>query len=254
MSNFKISPNAGFRHFCRILNMKNYFIVFAHLRVALIILLTLATFYLFLSNSSSSSSEIDAGEKLISLTVKNEPLGDVLYKISMATGYDIILDNKWQNYRVTASFEEVSLHKGLKRILKDLNNVIIYVSNKKIKIIIYDKSDSEGASYTTSDEKPLDKAPDSQRQSYRPLRQRRPLPTSQDIEKEDSSGTDEEPSDTPVVSDQESETSSLDSKVEEKTKPDSLISAPTEGTDKNIEDKSTEDSSDQNDQSESKNE
>jgi hypothetical protein len=234
--------------------MKNHFSVFTHPRIALIILLFLATFYLFLSNSPSSASEIDPGEKLISLTVKNEPLGDVLYKISMATGYDISLDNKWQNYRVTASFEEVSLHKGLKRILKDLNNAIIYVSNKKIKIIIYDKTDSEGASYTTSDEKPLDRTPVSQRQSYRPWKQRQSLPTSQDIEKEDSSGTDEEPSDTPIVSDQESDTSTLDSKGEEKTKPESLISTPTEGTDKNLGVKSTEDSSDQDDQSESKNE
>jgi type II secretory pathway component GspD/PulD (secretin) len=234
--------------------MKHYFSVFTDQPIVFTIILFLAIFFLMLPIASSAGNKTNAGDELISLTVKDEPLGDVLYKVSMATGYDISLDDKWQNYRVTASFEEISLHKGLKRILKDLNSAIIYVSNKKIKIIIYDKTDSEGASYTTSDEKPLDRAPVSQRQSYRPLRQRHPLPTSQDIEKEDSSGTDDESSDTPIVSDQESETSTLDSKGEEKTKPESLISTPNEGTDKNLEVKSTEDSSYKDDQSESKNE
>jgi hypothetical protein len=79
------------------------------------------------------------GDEFISLTAKNEPLGDVLKKISMATGYEIILDNNWRGYPVTVSIEDIPLNKGLKRILKDLNNVIVYVSSKKIKIIIYDK-------------------------------------------------------------------------------------------------------------------
>ena len=145
--------------------MNHYFSAFADHRIALIILLFLATLSLFLPVSSSAASEIDSGEKLISLTVKDEPLGDVLYKVSMATGYDISLDDKWQNYRVTASLEEVSLQKGLKRILKNLNSAIIYVSSKKIKIIIFDKTASEGASYTPSDETPLDRTPVSQQPS-----------------------------------------------------------------------------------------
>jgi len=116
--------------------------MFVRYRIALIILLFHATLYLFLPISSSVANETDVGEELISLTVKDEPLGDVLYKVSMDTGYDISLEDKWQNYRVTASFKEISLHKGLKRILKDLNSAIIYVSNKKIRIIIYDKTAS----------------------------------------------------------------------------------------------------------------
>ena len=112
--------------------MNRYFSVFAHHRIVLIIPLFFAALFLFLPISSSTADEIDAGEELISLSAKNEPLGDVLYKVSMATGYDISLDNKWQNYRVTASLEKVPLHKGLKRILKNLNSAIIYVSSKKI--------------------------------------------------------------------------------------------------------------------------
>jgi len=232
--------------------MNHYFGVFARHRIALIILLFLATLSLFLPISSSAANEIGAGEELISLTVKDEPLGDVLYKVSMATGYDISLDNKWQNYRVTASLEEVSLHKGLKRILKNLNSAIIYVSSKKIKIIIYDKTAPEGASLAPSTDQSFERTPVSQRRPYRPSEHRPPNP--QAIEKEDSSGTDEEPSDNSVVTDQESETSTPDSEGEEKTKPESLKSDPNEGTNKDLKDKSSEESSENDNQTESRNE
>ena len=207
--------------------MKHYFSVFAHHHIALIILLFFATLSLFLPISLSAANETDAGDELISLTVKDEPLGDVLYKVSMATGYDISLDNKWQNYRVTASLEEVSLHKGLKRILRNLNSAIIYVSSKKIKIIIYDKTASEEASYPPSAEKSLDRTPVSQRRPYPPSEHR--PPTSQAIVNKDSSGIDEDTSDNPVVSDNEE-------------------------TNKDLEEKSSEESSEQVNQSESKNE
>jgi len=234
------------------LKMNLYFSVFAHHRIALIIPLFLAALSLFLPMSSSAGNGIDAGEELISLTVKNEPLGDVLYKVSMATGYDISLDNKWQNYRVTASLEKVPLHKGLKRILKNLNSAIIYVSSKKIKIIIYDKTAAEGASLAPSTDQSLERTPVSQRRPNRPSEHR--PPTSQAVEKEDGSGTNEELSDNPVVSDQESETSTPDSEIEEKTTSESLKSDPNEGTNKNLEDKSSEQSTENDNQTESKNE
>lgn len=232
--------------------MNRYFSVFAHHRIVLIIPLFFAALFLFLPISSSTADEIDAGEELISLSAKNEPLGDVLYKVSMATGYDISLDNKWQNYRVTASLEKVPLHKGLKRILKNLNSAIIYVSSKKIKIIIYDKTVAEGASLPPSTDQSLERTPVSQRRPNRSSEHR--LPTSQVVEKEDGPGTNEEPSDNPVVSDQGSETSPPDSEGEEKTKSESLKSNPNEGPNKDIEDNSFEESTENDNQTELKNE
>ena len=214
--------------------MKHYFNVFAHHHIALIILLFLATLSLFLPISSWAANETNAGDELISLTVKDEPLGDVLYKVSMATGYDISLDNKWQNYRVTASLEEVSLHKGLKRILRNLNSIIIYVSSKKIKIIIYDKTASEEASLAPSTDQSVERTPVSQRRPYRPSEHR--LPASQVLEKEGGSGTDEGSFDNPIVSGQESEISIPAGEGEEKTKPESLKAEPNEGTNKDFED------------------
>lgn len=230
--------------------MKHNVGVFKPPHIALITCLFFIALSLFLP--SSSWTETDAGDELISLTAKNEPLGDVVYKISMATGYDISVDNKWQNYRVTASLEDVSLHKGLKRILRDLNSAIIYVSKKKIRIIIYDKTASEGASLAPSTDQSFERTPGPQRLPYRPSEHQ--PPASQAVEKEDSSGINEEPSDTPVVSDRESESSVPDSGGEEKTTSESPKSDPNEGANKDIEDKSSEESTENDNQTESKNE
>ena len=190
--------------------MKHYFNVFAHHNIALIILVFLATFSLLSPISLSAANETDAGDELISLTVKDEPLEDVLYKVSKATGYDISLDNKWQNYLVTASLEKVSLHKGLIQILRDLNYVIIYDSDQKIKIIIYDKTASEGVSSAPSTDKSFNRTSVPRH------------PASQVLEKEDSYGTEKKPSDKSVSSGQESETNAPTIKGDKKTKPNRL--------------------------------
>ena len=207
--------------------MKPYVSVFTRQHIVLNTFLFLVILSLILPISSMGGNESNVGDELISLTVKDEPLGDVLYKVSMATGYDISLDNKWQNYRVTASLEEVSLHKGLKRILRNLNSAIIYVSSKKIKIIIYDKTRSEEASMGTSVDKSFNRAPVPEGRLYRPSGDRPPI--SQAVEKEDDSGSGEELSDNPVISD-------------------------SEGTNEDIEEKSSEESSGNDNKTESKNE
>jgi type II secretory pathway component GspD/PulD (secretin) len=234
------------------LNMKLDFSVFAHHHIAFIMLLFLAMLFLMFPISSAAGNETNPGDELISLTVKDEPLGDVLYKVSRATGYDISLDSKWQNFRVTVSLEEVSLHKGLKRILRNLNSAIIYVSSKKIKIIIYDKTASEDTSPTPSADQSFERPPASQRRPYRPSRHR--PPTSQSVEKEDSSGSDEDASDTSAVSGQESEIGTPDSEGEENIKPERIKSDPDDETNKDLEDKSSEESPENDNQTQSKNE
>ena len=122
----------------------------------------------------------------------------MLKKISMATGYEINLDSEWQSHRVTASLEDVSLDKGLKRILRNLNYVIIYGSDQKIKIIIYDKIASEGVSSAPSTDKSFNSTSVPG------------LPASQVLEKEDSSGTEES-------SGQDNQTESVSSGESEKS-------------------------------------
>jgi hypothetical protein len=78
----------------------------------------------------------------ISLKVKNQPLGNVLKKITQDTGFKFRLNAQWSVYPVNASIENMPLHRGLKLILQGLNHAIIYESDKSIKIVVYGKVDS----------------------------------------------------------------------------------------------------------------
>ena len=78
----------------------------------------------------------------ITISVQNEPLGQVLEKIGEGTGFVFSIDVQWETHPVSVSLHQTPLHKGLKRILADLNNVIIYESNNKVKIIILGKIES----------------------------------------------------------------------------------------------------------------
>jgi hypothetical protein len=81
-------------------------------------------------------------EPFISLKAQNQPLGDVLNKISRDTGYTFKLNDRWKSYPVNASIQNMRLEQGLKRILASLNHAIIYESEKKINILVYGKADS----------------------------------------------------------------------------------------------------------------
>jgi len=228
--------------------MKQYFSVYTHQHIALTIFLFLTMLSLILPIASTTGNETNTADELVSLTVKDEPLGDVLKKVSMAAGYEISLDNKWQSYRVTVSLEEVSLHKWLKQILRNLNNAIIYDSNKKIKIIIYDKTAPERVSSDPSTDKSFDRTPVSRRRSHHPTVTQ--LPSSQVLEKEDGSENEEEPSDEPDVSGQETETSAPVIEGEEKTKFKELKIEANEGANTDLQEKSSGESSEQDNQTE----
>jgi type II secretory pathway component GspD/PulD (secretin) len=154
----------------------------------------LAFLFLMSPVGSFAGSSANAGDELISLTAENEPLGNVFNKISVATGYEIVLDHDWRNYPVSVALEKVPLHQGLKRILKDLNNVIVYVSRKKIKIIIYDKISHDAGPSAP----PIQRTPVSQQPSYHP-----PAPGISDSQTLERAET---PTDDSSVSGEESET------------------------------------------------
>ena len=82
-------------------------------------------------------------EPLVSLKVNNQPLSAVLKIITSDTGYRFKLNDEWSNYPVKTAFENTSLNRALKIILQGLNHVIIYESNKSIKIVVYGKVDAD---------------------------------------------------------------------------------------------------------------
>jgi type II secretory pathway component GspD/PulD (secretin) len=93
---------------------------------------------------ASAAAEKSAGDEIISLDVADKPLGEVLKNISDAAGCRIKIDAAWEDYPVTASFKNEPLYRVLKRLFRNLNNAIIYGSDRTIKIIIYDEGTPAG--------------------------------------------------------------------------------------------------------------
>jgi len=85
--------------------------------------------------------------ELISLHTENEPLAEVLDTVSQATGYELIFDENWNDLPITVDFEAMPLDQALKRILANVNYAIIYRSDRKVLIRIYEK---DSTAYTPS--------------------------------------------------------------------------------------------------------
>ena len=83
-------------------------------------------------------------DEIISLKVTDQPLGEVLETISIDVDCQFSIDESWQNFPVTASFDNEPLYRGLKLILQDINSAVIYGADRTIKIVIYDESTLSG--------------------------------------------------------------------------------------------------------------
>ncbi|CAB1084101.1 hypothetical protein D1AOALGA4SA_11634 [Olavius algarvensis Delta 1 endosymbiont] len=91
-------------------------------------------------------SDNSVADEIISLNVTDQPLGEVLEDISIAANCQFSINESWEDHPVTVSFESEPLYRGLKLILRDINNAIIYGENRIVRIIIYDEgSPSESA-------------------------------------------------------------------------------------------------------------
>ena len=97
--------------------------------------------------------EKSVADEIISLDVKNEPLGEVLEDISIAASCQFSIDESWEDYPVTAAFENEPLYRGLKKVLRNVNNAVIFGADRTIKITIYGEVTSSsrniGPSMTT---------------------------------------------------------------------------------------------------------
>jgi hypothetical protein len=78
--------------------------------------------------------------ELASLNAVNKPLAEVLNDISQATGYELIIDKNWAGLPITVKFNALPLDQALKRILANVNHAILYRSDGRVLISIYEKS------------------------------------------------------------------------------------------------------------------
>ena len=106
----------------------------------LIIILSIASAYSGLAGGQSREHK-----EVFALTVRGEPLTDVLDRVSEITGYRFSLDERWHDVPITADFVDVSLREGLKRILRGLDNAIVYGPDMTIRILVLGESDGVSA-------------------------------------------------------------------------------------------------------------
>jgi hypothetical protein len=89
-------------------------------------------------------SDNSVADEMISLNVTDKPLGEVLENLSIAANCQFSIDESWEDYPITASFENEPLYRGLKLILRNINNAVIYGTDRTVNIIVYDSGASTG--------------------------------------------------------------------------------------------------------------
>jgi len=94
---------------------------------------------------------------VFSLDVKNQPLGKVLEKVSKITGYEITVNAEGTDFPVTASFRNIDIYEGLRRILGTLNHSIISNDKeKRISVVIVAKGIQKKTKGGVSGQKKID--------------------------------------------------------------------------------------------------
>lgn len=83
-------------------------------------------------------------EPRITLSVNNQPLGDVLDTIASETGYRFNLNDRWSDYPVSAVIRDLPLEQGLKRLLRSLNHTIVWEADNVVTIVVVSKVDPAG--------------------------------------------------------------------------------------------------------------
>jgi hypothetical protein len=87
---------------------------------------------------TSFGSQQEGELPVVSLSAKEEPLRKVLDKISIASGYEIILNEESGDLPVSVTFENAAIGEALKRVLRGLNYVAVWdQGDKSILLTIY---------------------------------------------------------------------------------------------------------------------
>jgi hypothetical protein len=124
--------------------MKNRLRILCLTAASAMLLLT-ASFSPVIAASASSVKSLSENDSLITISVQNMPLGEVLEKIEEDTDLEFKLDEQWKDIPVSVTLDKAPLDKALKRILVNLNNVIIYGSNDQVKIVVFGKAEPGSA-------------------------------------------------------------------------------------------------------------
>lgn len=93
----------------------------------------------------------ESEDSRFSLNVEEEALRAVLQKISTSTGYTITISEELADVPVTVRIKDVSLDKGLRRLLKGFNYTLVTLEEeKKIIITVYGRGKHSGKTPITA--------------------------------------------------------------------------------------------------------
>ena len=210
--------------------------------------LTIPLFVLIFNGIAQSKSDFN---ELVSLNIRNAPLIEVLDNVSRTSGYEFIIDEIWDDLSITVTFEAIPLDQALKRILTNVNHAIVYKSDRKVLIRIYE-NDATVTRHNGSSE--------INRISHRTAFQSREIerPTSpnsiplQSAEEAESEEDESEADESEEVDSEEDESEEDESEEAESEEPE-LSSRQPESSDEESEDKDNDASSDENSEAEEHN-
>ena len=88
------------------------------------------------------ASEKRPEEVVFSIHATNEPIENIIEKISRASGYEIILKTGIKDLSVSIQLNNVNLHEAIKRILRKYNHIeILDEKEKKLELYILESKD-----------------------------------------------------------------------------------------------------------------
>jgi hypothetical protein len=111
-------------------------------------------------------------ERLLTLDIRERPLKEVLERLSGDTGYTFIFDTAWGGHPVSAALNNVPLQTGLRQMLGNLSHALVFLPEKKIKIVILERSGAVGSGADAPRGPGLGRAP----RTVNPARARGPEP------------------------------------------------------------------------------
>jgi hypothetical protein len=85
----------------------------------------------------SSAFAIEKKSEYFSARFEGEPLKKVLAELSEKSGNTITVNEKWEDWPVTVTLTNVTVHRALKQILGKLNHAIVYKGEKAVFITVH---------------------------------------------------------------------------------------------------------------------
>jgi type II secretory pathway component GspD/PulD (secretin) len=90
-------------------------------------------------------------DKNITIEAKNQPLSQVLQRLTQTTGYTFSYNEEWADLNISVKVVNLDLDKTLRKILSNHNFAILYEADGNVRIMIFDDTGGTPDARTTHD-------------------------------------------------------------------------------------------------------